>query len=180
MKLRFVKIFTSRENEIEKKEEGGKRTNIAFLATTPARPRPEPLFRSRHHPAIIPTLFSSTQSHQPTPSVAHLSAATGRESNILQLSFSSCSASPFLLHKITEAAERGEKNRGGAPTLPTQLSYSTITGRAQLAAPLLLHPIGWPRLLSGSNGILSVAGGAIGKQSMKMNYPVSSSSLMNK
>lgn len=28
MKLRFVKFFTSRENEIEKKEGGGRGTNI--------------------------------------------------------------------------------------------------------------------------------------------------------
>lgn len=54
------------------------------------------------------------------------------------------------------------------------------TAGAQLAAPLLLHPIGWPRFLSGSNGTLSVAGGTIGKQSMKMNYPVSSPSSLNK
>ena len=74
-----------------------------------------------------------------------------------------------------------ERRTVAAPTLPTQLSYSTITGRASSSPPsLLLHPIGWPRRLSGPNGTLSVAGGAIGKQSMKMNYPVLFPSLTNK
>ena len=51
---------------------------------------------------------------------------------------------------------------------------------AQFAAPLPLHQIRWPRLFSGSNGILSVAGGAIGKQRPKMRFSVSFPSLLNK
>ena len=69
-----------------------------------------------------------------------------------------------------------------APTLPTQLSYSTITGRAQLAAPLPRCSACPPpfSLSSVSRCDLSVAGGAIGKQSMKMRFPVSFPSLMDK
>ena len=54
-----------------------------------------------------------------------------------------------------------------------------------IAAPSSLHPCPFTQsggllLLSGSNGILSVAIETIGKQRLKINYPVSSSSLMNK
>ena len=54
---------------------------------------------------------------------------------LLSCPLPSCPASPFLLHKITETAERGEKNRGGAPSLPTQLSYPTITRRRPARRP---------------------------------------------
>lgn len=131
-------------------------------------------------PTSFPSSSPPTHPHQPTSSVAPACQPPRVGEQLPQLSLPSCPAPPFLLHKITETAERGEKDRGGAPSLPTQLFYLTITGRAQLAAPLPLHPIGLLPLLSGSNGILSVAGGAIGKQSMKMNYPVSSPSLTNK
>ena len=85
MKLRFVKFFTSRENEIEKKEggEGRSRTTIVCSVTQLAR---SPL------PALV-LLFSSsfpfspsTQPHQPASPRPSLSAATDRESNALQLS----------------------------------------------------------------------------------------------
>ena len=99
---------------------------------------------------------------------------------LLQLSLSSCSASPFLLHKITEAARYGIRRVAlystCRPSLPVQLADCG----AQFAAPLPLHQIRWPRLLSGSHGILSVAGGAIGKQRPKMRFPVSFPSLLNK
>ena len=69
MKLRFVKFLTSHENEIEKKEEGGRRSNISCLAATqPGRtqtsaPAPTSVFFSSHHPILSP----STQPHQPAP-----------------------------------------------------------------------------------------------------------------
>ena len=63
--------------------------------------------------------------------------------------------------------------------MPAQLSYSTIT-----CAPSSPHPCPSlnqvPRLLSGPNGIFSAAIGTIGKQRPKMNYLVSSPSLMDK
>ena len=140
MKLRFVKFLTSRENEIEEKE---KEDCHCVFYRHPARPRPEPM---RY--LLLPSSFpSSLPPPSPTSPLLHhssFSSATGRESNTLQLSLPSCSASPFLLHKITETAERGEKNRAGA-SLPTQLSYPTITRQAPSSPPpLLLHPIGWP------------------------------------
>ena len=73
MKLRFVKFFTSRENEIEKKEEGGRRSNISCLAVTQLgrsqspRSRSPLLFSSSLHHSILPP---STRPHQPTSSVA--------------------------------------------------------------------------------------------------------------
>ena len=145
----------------------------------PAKPQPEPafvptsVFFSFHHfcsslPPPSPISRSSTTPVSPPP-------RNGRAmpSSCLLPSYP---ASPFLLHKITEAIERGGKDRGGRPA-----SRPSCNRRA----PSSPHPCpfiqsGGPRLLSGSNGALSVAGGAIGKQSMKMNYPVSSPSLMNK
>lgn len=66
--------------------------------------------------------------------------------------------------------------------MPTQLSYSTITGRAQLAAPLPRWPACPPPspLPPVSRCGSSTSSGAIGKQRPKMNYPVSSPSLMDK
>ena len=47
MKLRFVKFLTSRENEIEKKEEGGRRSNISCPSATQLGRGQSP--RSRPH-----------------------------------------------------------------------------------------------------------------------------------
>ena len=176
MKLRFVKFFTSRENEIEKKEEGGP-TLHALLS--PARPRPES--------PLLPPFFS----------VIPLSSST-RPTNLLFLRrpaspppragraiFSSylrpsCSASPFLLHKITEAEERG--GRGTQPAGPAVLSNDSMR------APSSPHPCPsrWPAcpppfsLSPVSRCGPSTSSEAIGKQRPKMNYPVSSPSLTNK
>ena len=130
MKLRFVKFLTSRENEIEKKEEGGPTLRAPL---PPARPRPEPML-CLPPPSTISVLFlpPPTSPHPPSPSFP---SATCRESNILQLSISSCSASPFLLHEITEATERG--GRGTQLADPAVLSNDSMAG-AQLAAPLPL------------------------------------------
>lgn len=85
------------------------------------------LFPSPSQAAAIAPLSSPSSLHHftlslhPSPPARilrrpSLSAAPGREINILQLSIlPSCSASPFLLHKITETAERGGKDRGGRP-----------------------------------------------------------------
>lgn len=175
MKLRFVKFFTSRENEIEKKEKEDGATMPVVIP--PARGQSLcSTSSSRHH---FPFLFL-----HPAPPARLLrhSLPPPRVGRAMSSSYlrHSRSASSFLLHKITEAEERGWKNRGGAPTLPTQLSYSTITWRR----PARRHPC--PFIQSGGRGppspndILSAADEAIGKQSMKMNYPVSSPSLTNK
>ena len=142
MKLLFVKFLTSRENEIEKKEEEEKEHRHYLLCRHPARPRPKlpPRSCSLFLPSL-PSSSPSTQLHQPAPVAPSLPAATCRKSNALQLSLPSCSPSPFFLHKITETAERGGKDRGGAPTLPTQLSYPTITRRAPARPQARVLPV---------------------------------------
>ena len=104
-----------------------------------------------------------------------LSAATYRSS----YPSSSCSASPFLLHKITEATERAAVTQRG-----TQPAGPAVAGGAQLArgpAPFrwLVCPLPTP-LSPVSRCGPSAAGGAIGKQRPKMRFPVSFSSLTNK
>ena len=84
MKLRFVKFLTSRENEIEKKE--GARLTLRALPS-PARPRPE-LSLPLRPPFITSTLFLYLHPISLPPPLAHrpsLPAATGRESDVLQL-----------------------------------------------------------------------------------------------
>ena len=61
MKLRFVKFLTSRENEIEKKEEGGRRTNITCSTTLIQAAAIAPL-RSR---SPFPFIFPSSPSLAP-------------------------------------------------------------------------------------------------------------------
>ena len=177
MKLRFVKFFASRENEIEEKE---KEDCHCVFYRHPAGPRSGLPPRSHLSPPAITPL----PLHPVPPARSHhrpsLPSATCRESNILQLSLPSCSASPFLLHKLLKQQSVERRTGAGAQLTDPAVLPNDNTAGAQLAAPLLLHPIGWPRLLSGSNGDSSVAIGAIGKQSMKMNYPISSPSLMNK
>ena len=110
---------------------------------------------SAHAPIPSSTTTSilppSTQPHQP----AATTAPACRPPRVGRAIFSSylrpsCPASPFFLHKITEAEEREGKDRGGAPTLPTQLSYLTITRRIQLAR----HPCSF--IQSGGRGFTPV------------------------
>lgn len=107
MKLRFVKFFTSRENEIEKKEEGGGALPSRALLST-ARPQPETTPRSA--PALLHHHFHSSSLHPTHQPASHRPACrpprAGRAifSSYLLLNYS---APPFLLHKITEAEERG-------------------------------------------------------------------------
>lgn len=126
MKLRFVKFFTSRENEIEKKEEG---TAIACSAVTQLG-RGKGSRSSSRPPLQLP--FSLPPPSPTSPQFPHSPACLPPRVGRVRTSsypLSSCSASPFLLHKNTKAEERGGMDRGGAPSLPTQLSYSTITWR---------------------------------------------------
>ena len=108
MKLRFVKFLTSRENEIEKKEEGGRRSKPAIMrSTVPARP--QPALRSRSHFCFLflsPFPSSSPSTNLPPPP-PQLVGRHGLPSSCPSYPSPRCSASPFLLHKITEAVERG-------------------------------------------------------------------------
>ena len=124
MKLRFVKFLTSLENEIEEKE--GEDCHCV-LCHPPARPRPELTLH-----LLLPSSFLSFLPPNPTslPSPPQL-APPPRVGRAMSSSYPSpsCPASPFLLHKITEAEERGGKDRGGAPSLPTQLAGPSCSGR---------------------------------------------------
>lgn len=91
----------------------------------------------------------------------------------------SCSTSPFLLHKITEAEERGGCHVAEHP-LTDPASRPSCSVRAPSSPHPCPSPNQVPRLFSGSNGILSAAGGTIGKQRPEKNYPVPSPSLTNK
>lgn len=100
MKLRLVKFFTSRGNEIEKKED----EDCHCVLSPPARPRPElPL------PLLLPSSFRSLFLHPAPPARIPSLQLVGRHvSGSSRSSYPrpNCSASPFLLHKITEAEER--------------------------------------------------------------------------
>ena len=131
MKLRFVKFLTSRENKIEKKEEGGPTLRAlpqpgqsAARATSPAPissslhrspfPPPVPPARILRHPASPPprvrrAIFSS----YPSPAVLLLS---------------------FFFIKLPKRKSVADV----VPSQPVQLSYPTIACGAQLAAPLPL------------------------------------------
>ena len=150
-----------------------------MLHRHPARSRLALPLRSRSPllPSSFPLSLPPPSPATPHPPPPGLSAATDRESNALQLS--PPPAVPLLPSFFIK--------------LPKRKSVEGRTGEERPAcrpscnrrAPSSPHPCpfiqsGGPRLLSGSNGALSVAIGAIGKQSMKMNYPVSSPSLMNK
>ena len=144
----------------------------------PGRSQRPPPPRSCSPPFIISVLSPSTPS-PPACAFYRPASPSPRAGRAILSSYpsSGCSASPFLIHKITEASERG--GRGTQPAGSAVLSNDSMAG-AQLAAPLPLHQIGWPQSLSGSNGSLSVTIGTIGKQRPKMDYPVSSPSLTNK
>ena len=122
MKLRFVKFFTSRENEIEKKEGGGRGTNItcstiliqaAASAIAPLRSRSPPPFIFPF--SLLPPFSASKCPLRRT----HLVSRHVPPSSCSSYPSSSCSASPFLLHKITEAEERtAVTQRGAQPAGP--------------------------------------------------------------
>ena len=184
MKLRFVKFFKSRENEIEKKEEEG---GEALPSRAPPPPSQLAAISPRSRSPLLPSSFpfslpppSSTSPHRPAPACRPPRVGRAIFSSYL---LPSCSTSPFLLHKITEATERGgchvAKHPACRPSLPIQLQRAG----AQLAAPAPSRQLACPPpppLSPISRCGPSTAIGAIGKQSMKMNYPVSSPSLMNK
>ena len=143
MKLRFVKFFTSRENEIEKKEGGGGRSPAITRSTTSQLARnhsPAPALPfSLHHFILSP----STQPRQPTSSVA----PACRPPRVGRAIFSSyllpsCSASSFLIHKITEATERGGCHVAERPACRPSCSVrapSSPAGPRPSGSSLVLH-----------------------------------------
>ena len=175
MKLRLVKFLTSRENEIEKKEGGeGALPSCALPPPSQAAASAIAPLRSRSPPPFIFPSFPSSPSAQPATCRPSLSAATCRSS----YSFPAVPLLPSFFIKLPK--QQGMAYVAWRCTQPAGPDSRFSHSGAQLVAPLPLHQIRRPRLLSGSNGILSVAGGAIGKQRPKINYPVSFPSLLNK
>lgn len=94
----------------------------------------------------------------------------------LQLSFPAVPLLPLLLHKITEAEERGGCYVAWCPACwPSQPAHL----QRHPARPQA-HALPVAATVSASRSGSSSAIGTIGKQRLKMNYPVSSSSLTNK
>lgn len=106
-----------------------------------ARPRPElPLPPVSSFSPLLSSSLPPPSPTSPHPSVPACRPPRAGRAVCPSYPSPSCSASPFLLHKITEAEECGGKDRGGVPTLPTQLSYSTITGRRPARRTLVPSP----------------------------------------
>ena len=185
MKLRFVKFFTSRENEIEEKEEGGGSTTIMRSASAqPGRGQSSllllPLQPSSLHLSI---LSSSTILRQQVPSPPFQLVCR-------HVPPSSCSSYPspavplfpFFFIKLLKQQDMAYVAwRCTQPAGPACRSSQPVQPQRRPARRTLASsPNQVPRLLSGSNGILSVEDGAIGKQRPKMRFPVSFPSLLNK
>ena len=135
---------------------------------------------------LLPSSSHSLSLHHSPPASA-LSAVPAclpprAAKQLLQLSPPQLFRFSFLLHKITEAARYGIRRVAlystCRPNLPVQLAGLAIA--APSSPHLAPSPNQVPRLLSGSNGILSVEDGAIGNQRPKMRFPVSFPSLLNK
>ena len=160
-----------------RREEEG--IDIAFSAATQLGRGQSHLSRSY---LLLPPSFtiSPTRPTSPHPPPPSFPSATGQKSNILPLSLPSCSASPFLIHKITEASERGGRS--------TQLAGPAVLSNDSMRAPSSPHPCPsrWPAcsppfsLSPVSRCGPSTSSEAIGKQSPKIRFPVPSPSLTNK
>ena len=135
MKLRFVKFLTSRENEIEKEEEGGYHHVLRYPHLGRGQSH---LSCSRPPPFIISVLFSP-----PVPPACFLRRPASPPPRVGRAIFSSypspsCLASPFLLHKLLKE----QSVAAVVPSQPVQLSYPTIACGAQLARRSA--PSRWP------------------------------------
>ena len=122
------------------------------LCLHPARLQPEPrsvlalLFPSSFHPLPPPS------PHQSATCRTHLVSRHVPPSSCSSYPSSSCSASPFLLHKITEAARYGIRRVAlystCRPSLPAQLAGLAI------AAPSSPHPCPFTKSGAGSSPVL--------------------------
>ena len=121
MKLRFVKFFTSRENEIEKKEGGEEGVGLPSRALSSLSQSPLPL-PSLTITSVLSPSTQPTSPHRPAPACRPPRVGRAIFSSYL---LPSCSASSFLIHKITEAEERGgchvAEHLACRLSLPTQL-----------------------------------------------------------
>lgn len=151
------------------------------LAATQSGRGQSPRSRSRF---LLPSSFRSLSLlhplHQPTSSAPACQPPRIGRAIFSSYLLPSCLASPFLLHKITEAEERTRWPRGEAPSLPTQLADPAVACGHPARRTLAPSSNRVAAVFFGSNGILSVASEAIGKQRPKMRFPVSSPSLTDK
>ena len=130
-------------------------------------------------PAIISVLSPAHLSlHLPVPPPLQPPLRHGSEEPNLQLSSPAVLPFPFFfINYWSRRAWREGPWRGTRLTNPAVLLNDNVAARPACPPPLSNR---MAAARPGSNDILSVAEGAIGKQRLKMNYPVSSSSLMNK
>lgn len=147
MKLRFVKFFTSRENEIEKKEGGEEGVGLpsralSSLSQAAARARSRFLL-SPSLPFSLPPP-SPTSPHRPAPACRPPRVGRAMPSSYPLPSYS---ASPFLLHKLPKRksvegrtvaerpACRPSCNRR-APSSPHPCSFIQSDGRGFSPVPM--------------------------------------------
>ena len=135
MKLRLVKFLTSRENEIEKKEEGGRSTTITRpSATQPGRnqsscPLPDLTL-------LLPSSFlplPPPSPRQPATCRSSLSAATCRQVVAPAIPPPAVPLLPFFFIKLPKQ-KSGRPLRSVVPSLPVQLAGLAI------AVPSSPHP----------------------------------------
>ena len=123
MKLRLVKNFTSRENEIERKEEGGRSTTI----TRPSATQPGLGQSSCPLPDLTLLLPSSflplppPSSRQPATCRPSLSAATCRQAVAPAIPPPAVPLLPFFFIKLPKQ-QSGRPLRSVVPSLPVQLA----------------------------------------------------------
>ena len=147
MKLRLVKFFTSRENEIEKKEEE-EGAGSPSRAPSPSQPATiAPLLLSPSPFIISFSLPPPSPANLPPPSPQLVGRHGSGEQCPPAIPSPSCPASPFFLHKITEATERGgchvaerpacrpSCNRR-APSSPHPCSFIQSDGRGFSPVPM--------------------------------------------
>lgn len=143
MKLRLVKFLTSRENEIEKKEEEGRSPIITCSTTSqPGRsqtPLPLPLLFSP--PFIISALLSPTQ---PTSLLPPPPQLVGR--HVSRNCRSSYPSPAVLLLPSFFISNRAQQlSRGAVPSLLAQLAGPAVAAPSSPAGPcppgttLVLH-----------------------------------------
>ena len=129
MKLRFVKFFTSRENEIEKKEGGGRRTHTARPTTLS-----QPAARA-YAPVLLPPSFLLSLPPpgptQPTSSAAPASPPP-RAGRAMSSSYPCHSrpASPFFFINY-----RSRRAWQGGPWRGAQLAGPAVLLNDNVAAP---------------------------------------------
>ena len=165
-----------------RKEEEGSALR-ALPPPSQAAPRaPLPFPRLFSFPLIISALLSLHPAQPPPPPSPQLVSRHVSPSSCLSYPLPpNYSASPFLLHKITEAEER---KRGGGVVLSllAQLARPAVAAPGSPAGPCPPGGPACPPPLSFSPVSRcgpSAAGEAIGKQRSKMRFPVSFSSLTN-